>query len=129
MPYTDEHGNYCAGSKPESLPLFGQKECSQGMNALDASALKWMDSHPFLMSLFMRFALEKLAKRQRFGIAALTERVRWECPNEPSQDGADSTASAGFKISNNHRAYIARWLIRQVPALRELITLRPVTAE
>lgn len=71
-------------------------------------------------ALCLTFASEKLARGQRFGIAQLVERVRWEAPL-PEDNGGEA-----WKINNNHRAYLARDLIRDLPALRSLITVRQV---
>jgi len=69
-------------------------------------------------ALCRRFALEKLARRQRFGVAQLVERVRWDVPVAIAKD------EAGFRLNNNHRAYIARELTDEVPALADLIETR-----
>ena len=68
----------------------------------------------------MRFAREMLERNRRFGIGALTERVRWEtnltyAKNQP-------------KISNSYRAYIARKLVELEPALGPLIVCRRTPA-
>jgi hypothetical protein len=72
-------------------------------------------------ALCRRFALEKLARRQRFGIAQLVERVRWDVPVAIEKD------DAGFRLNNNHRAYIARELIEEIPELANLIETRKVS--
>jgi hypothetical protein len=69
-------------------------------------------------ALCRRFALEKLARQQRFGIAQLVERVRWDVPIAIEKD------DGGLRLNNNHRAYIARELIDEIPALANLIETR-----
>src|SRR5262245_60422341 len=66
-------------------------------------------------ALCRRFALAKLAGRQRFGISQLVDRVRWDMPV------AIERYEAGFRLNNNHRAYIARELIEETPALADRI--------
>jgi hypothetical protein len=77
-----------------------------------------MDKNPHVMDLFRKFAREKLLVQKRFGIGALTERVRWECSF--NHEGEE------YKVCNNHRAYIARRLITEIPDLDGLIRLRAV---
>jgi hypothetical protein len=67
-----------------------------------------------------RFALEKLARGQRFETAKLVERVRGDVPVAIEKD------EAGFRLNNNHRAYIARELIEKIPGLAELIETRKI---
>lgn len=84
---------------------------------LELKALEWMDKNPHLMKMFMMFAMEKLSAQRRFGIGALTERVRWETPS--TKEGEEE-----YKIPNNHRAYIARRLIRENQDLEPLIVTK-----
>lgn len=88
---------------------------------LRESAEQWMREHPIAMDLFRRFAAELAVRRRRFGIKLLAERVRWECRTE-GYDEAD------FKINNNWSAYIARALVREMPALAELLECRVTRA-
>lgn len=85
---------------------------------LELKAREWMYKNPRVMDLFRKFAMEKLSAQKRFGIGALTERVRWECSF--SHEGEE------YKVCNNHRAYIARRLITEIPDLEGLIRLRSV---
>ena len=83
---------------------------------LAAKADKWMDANPSAMALFRRFATEALLAGRRIGIGAIAERVRWEC--------AVQTRGDGFKVNNSFRAYIARRLIAEMPALASIIETR-----
>lgn len=85
---------------------------------LRREAEKFIDEQPDAYALFERFALEMLAVGRKFGIGALTERVRWEITMTWDPD------ARGFKINNNHRAYIARQLIEDHPGLADLIQVR-----
>lgn len=82
------------------------------------AAEAWIVRHPDAMILFMGFALDAVRAGRRFGIGALTERVRWE--TMVAWDGEP------FKINNNHRAYIARELIRRRPEIAEYVETRKV---
>jgi len=76
-----------------------------------------MDANPQIYALFRRFATQMLERNKRFGISQLTERVRWEI----------ALAWQGeYKINNNHRAYVARRLLAEMPGLEPLIKLRRV---
>jgi len=79
---------------------------------------RWLASNPEVAQLFLRFARELAARRRPFGIGLITERVRYEC--------AISTSPSKFKINNNWRSYISRWLIAQDPRLEEWISFREV---
>lgn len=87
------------------------------LETLAAKADKWMDANPSAMALFRRFATEALNAGRRIGIGAITERVRWEC-------AVQTRGSDGFKINNSFRAYIARRLIAETPALAAIIETR-----
>ncbi len=82
---------------------------------LRQAAEQWMDDHPQVMDLYRKFARERLATGRRFGLKALTERVRWECAAAGGDD---------FKINNNWPAYIARRLAREIPEIAGLIECR-----
>lgn len=86
-------------------------------NKHEEAARKWIEANPKGFALFERFALELASKNRRFGIGFIAERVRWECFIGNYTD---------FKINNNHRAYIARELVRRHPELKDLIEFRAV---
>ena len=90
-------------------------------NDLRAAAMAWIKANPDGYALFVRFALERVPTGRRFGIALLTERVRWECTLKADPSGEDP-----FKINNNHRAYIGRKLVEDHPQLRGLLSFREV---
>lgn len=78
----------------------------------------FIGSQPKVYALFERFALQMLERGRSFGISLLTERVRWEVVMTWDPD------DRGFKINNNHRAYIARRLIQDHPRLEALVQCR-----
>jgi hypothetical protein len=92
------------------------------MKDLRKEAGKWIEQNPEAMSYFREFARQKISRRQRFGIAAVAERVRWEM-------NLSTTSEDGFKINNNHRAYIARRLIEEMPEVAGLIRMKSVRCE
>jgi hypothetical protein len=81
-------------------------------------AARWIAEHPDGMALFERFALAMAARKRRFGINLLRERVRWEAAFAWSQ------ADDAFKVNNNHSPYIARALIARHPHLADYIDTR-----
>jgi len=91
------------------------------MNHREA-AERWMRDHPLAMDLYRRLALNALARGHRIGIALLTERIRWEFI-------VDRISNEVFKIPNNHRAYIARQLIHDIPGLAKILTVHRTNDE
>lgn len=83
-----------------------------------AAAAQWIAANPVVMAIFERLALERAGQGARFGIGALTERVRWEIAVQINRGGED------WRINNNHRAYIARWLVNKHPHIAAYIELR-----
>jgi hypothetical protein len=94
-------------------------------DSLRRQYLAWRDSPggQVAMPLFVRFAREMLARRRRFGVKLLVERVRWEV-------GVTIPADAeGFRLNNNWAPNIARDLIEELPALADYIETRRVADE
>jgi len=89
-------------------------------NAMDLTARMWLRENPQIFPLYERFAEEIVRRGRRFSISLLTERIRWEMHMtwEPDEDG--------FKISNNHRAYLARYLVARHPEYAKFILCRTV---
>jgi len=70
---------------------------------LETAFNKFHEENPMVYTLYIRFAREAKSKGYKhFGIASITERVRWEV--------AINTVGDKFKINNNHRAFYARLL-------------------
>lgn len=86
---------------------------------LREEAERWIAENPAGYDLFLRFAREALRSGRRFGAKELAERVRWEARMtwKPDDD-------RGFKINNNHVAYIARALVEDVPGVENLMRFR-----
>lgn len=86
---------------------------------LRLEAAQWIHEHPMAALMFLRFARELAGRGRRFGVGLLAERVRWEVALE----GLDESK---YKVNNDHRAYIARWLIDQDPSLEQWMRFRKV---
>lgn len=93
------------------------------INPIDVKWQQWRDENPRVYPLFQHFAAQAVRKGRRFGIGALTERVRWEVRMRWGKD------EQGFKINNNYRAYIARDLAKDMPGVAPLIETRRVHRE
>ena len=78
----------------------------------------WILYNPEVAKLFLRFARELAARGRPFGIGLITERVRYEC--------AIAVNPEQFKVNNNMRSYLARWLIAQDPSLEKWMSFRKV---
>lgn len=91
-------------------------------NALERRYREWRATTAgwYTYGLFVRFAQERLRIGRRFGVKALAERVRWETETRREMQPYE------LKVNNNFVAYIARDLIREVPALTDLIEVRRV---
>lgn len=92
-------------------------------NELERAYRKWREDHPTVYALYIRFAREALLHKKPFSVSLLTERVRWEVRETWSRD------ELGFRLNNNHRAYISRDLIADLPELAGMLALRSITSE
>jgi len=62
----------------------------------------WHKKNPHVWDLFQKFTFQAInAGRSRYSVNAIFERIRWHTDIETQGDP--------FKISNNHRAYYARY--------------------
>lgn len=110
----------------EDLPLFAKPK-AQGPAVdnnpkkvdLREAAAQWISEHPKACEWLLSFARILASRQCQFGIGLLVERLRWEGVVEGWGDGE-------YKVSNNHRAYIARWLIAQDPNLERYLKFRKV---
>lgn len=79
-------------------------------------------ANPQVYALLRRFALEaKRSGRERLGIKALFERVRWYTDVEAKADS--------FKVNNNYTAFYARLLMEQEPELKDFFETRRSKAD
>ena len=84
---------------------------------LRVETARWIKSHPEVAKLFLKHAKESAEAGQAFGMKALAEQVRWQTKIKHGK---------GYKISNNHIAYIARWIIAEDPTIEEFLRFRNV---
>jgi len=105
----------CLFKKPKEIePAAGE---SPGDRDLRRQAAKWILKHPAIARLFLKYARAMASRKRRFSASLITERVRWHVTFNYGEK---------YKINNNHRAYIARWLIEQDPRLEEYLVFRKV---
>lgn len=88
-----------------------------------AAAQNWIDTHPRAVVIFERMALARAQVRQRFGMKALVEAVRWHYAIERTEEDSE------WKLNNSYTAYLARWLIARNPELADLIETRTTRSE
>jgi len=92
-----------------------RKNNPQGLD-LRAEAERWVLENPSAYELVKRFALEAARTGRRFGMKLVVERVRWESFLIGEEDG--------YKVNNNHTAYLARKLVADRPQLTNLLQFR-----
>lgn len=90
---------------------------------LEQDYLDWRNANPEAVARFRAFARQMLEAKRRFGMKQLAERVRWE------SRAACVRGRDGFRINNNHIAYLARDLVREMPGLAALIEIRVTRSE
>lgn len=91
------------------------RENNPGGRDLRAEAARWIAQNPEVAELFLRFARDMASRGRCFGIGLITERVRWEIILQLKDK---------YKINNNHRAYIARWIIAKDPSVEPFLRFR-----
>ena len=84
---------------------------------LETAALEFHQKNPHVLQEIASVALRvKRAGRQRWSVNAAFEVVRYN---------ADVTTDhRTYKLNNNHRAYYARWIMRDVPELTGFFATR-----
>ena len=93
-----------------------------------AEALAWIRTHPEAWQLLVELAMIRARMGSRFAMKALVARARWDASNNLF------TPAGGYKLNNNHTAYLARELARLYPEIRPFMKFRrvgdePVTAD
>lgn len=76
---------------------------------------EWVEANPAAWDFMTSRAVERAAGGRRFGIGELCEQVRWHMAAEGLGE---------FKVNNNHRAALARRLVREHPECRPFIRTR-----
>jgi hypothetical protein len=78
---------------------------------------EWLINNPKVFGIFLGFAREVQATgKTHYGIAAITERVRWFVNIE--------SVGESFKINNNFRSRMVRRLVEEDPSLSNLFQTR-----
>lgn len=93
------------------------------VNEYDARYRFWRATHPECFALFLRFAQQLCDKGRRFGTRLIIERVRWEVHMHIEKD------AEGYRLNDHLTPYLARDLIRHMPALADLIETRVLGSE
>lgn len=89
-----------------------------GNPSIQAQFECWRRENPETWDLVRRYAYEALhAGRQRFGIAAIVERVRWHHEIEARNHEP-------FKLNNNYRSRMVRRLIQEDSRFEDLFEVR-----
>ena len=80
----------------------------RNLSELEKAALEFHGKYPHVYQLVCRFAEQAIRRGyDRYGIAAIWERVRWEI----SMGFQSNVEAEDFKMPNNHRATYSRmWL-------------------
>jgi hypothetical protein len=121
-PPPEDPGSLFEGIEDDRLPKVEKTSAEKARDEMfkDRDLLartdRWIEENPGVFQLFEQFAVRLAARGRRFGIGALTERVRWEWSIEYNRDD--------FKINNNFRAYIIRRIIESHPEVGDFVELR-----
>lgn len=79
----------------------------------------FIDANPHVWARFIEAARAMAAKGQHFGMKGLVEWARWQWM-------LSTKDAQGWKLNNNHTAYLARRLMKDVPEVADLIETRRV---
>jgi hypothetical protein len=93
------------------------------VNGHERDARTFLAARPEVWTLFLSFAELMRRLGRRSGIGLLAERVRWEVRTTWTAD------AQGYRLNNNHRAYLARYLLAVDPRLAGLLTTRRVEVD
>jgi hypothetical protein len=78
----------------------------------------WLADNPAVWVLFEKFAFEAVGTgRSHYSADAICHRIRWHCDIE-------TRSNDGFKLNNNHVAFLARRFMRKHPEHADFFRLR-----
>ena len=101
----------------EALLLFPEPERKSRLTIDDRFA-EWCAINPSIVRLYLKFAREaKASGRQRYGVKAIQERVRWECD-------VNLKKNSPFKVNNDYAAPMSRLLVSLDPSLSGMFAFR-----
>ena len=72
----------------------------------------WIAENPRVLELADAIALKAIARGKRLSSGSIVEIIRWEAPQEWSND------AAGWKVNQNYGASLIRDMVERHPALR-----------
>lgn len=79
---------------------------------------EWLEQNPLVWELFERFTFEAIAAgMRRYSADAICHRIRWHVEIETCDRD-------GFKLNNNHVAYLARLFAKKNPKHADFFRLR-----
>lgn len=113
----------CRPRIPEPANVDPARVNNPDRKNLRDDAADWIDRHPAAARMYVEIAHELAQVGKPFGIKLVAEQVRYRCHIQQLKPSVD------YLINNNHVAYIARWLVTQVPALAGLIKFRTARYE
>lgn len=89
---------------------------------LESAFRQYHDRHPEVWRYLVRLVGQLQRRgRDRYGIAALWERLRWHFSIERGEEE--------FKLNNNHKAYYARLLMARYPQYAGFFQTRQLAGE
>lgn len=104
------------GARDEGLGRTSQQMIAQRRERFAREAAEWARENAGAWSYMVKAARGYASQSRRFGMQELAEQVR-------GRDLADSHGRT-TKVNNNHVAALARLLMAEVPACRQLIERR-----
>jgi len=75
---------------------------------LDRRFAEFDAAHPEMWRLYVGFAFDLKARKDRGSSEQIIQRIRWECDVNPEHDG-------GFKVSNIWRKRYAKKMVAEYP--------------
>lgn len=103
------------------LPVFERD------NPLELKAREWINANTEVMSYIERFVLSRMRARKITTIAYVWEHVRCNYVYYVKQN--EQGAREPFRMSNNHKAYVSRYLIYKHPELAQYLLTKQTKAE
>lgn len=107
------------------INLFNDSEFEKKKEVKSRLEIEWEVFHknnPQIYELIKKFTYEVIkVGRKSYSINAIFERVRWHTTIE--------TSGGDFKISNNHRAYYARFFLKEHPEYPNFFKTKELRSE
>jgi hypothetical protein len=95
-----------------------RKVMSKDIQTIQERFENYIANNPKVVDAYLRFAREVMSRGyQRYSTSALTERCRWHF-------NVEIKGNEQFKISNDYRSRMARYLMEKYPDLNGLFRIR-----